>query len=114
MSLNTYTTQGTRTIELANNQSDTLDVVCTLANPVISIEYYLNGNPVTTGISGNLAVQMQWKNGRKQAVTNCALASTDSVKLKGVCTKLYLTASNLVGCDKIMVNVTQYINNLGG
>lgn len=110
----TYSTQGTQWIELTNNQTDVLNVVCTLANPVINLEYYLNGNPVTTGITGNLAIQMQWGNGRKQAVTNHALATTDEIKLNGVCSKLYLTASSLVGCDKIVVNATQYINNLGG
>jgi len=98
-------------IEVLNNQSNVvLETPATLANAVLLLEFYNGDTPVTTGIAGTLSVAKQWLNGRIQPQVAYQLNATNVIQLTGLVSKVYLTLSNLVGCDKIVVNSAQYAN----
>ena len=88
----------------------TIDLPVTLANAMLNFEFYLAGAPVTTGISGNLAITGKYKNGRTRNITSVNLATSDYFLVIGVYSQLILTASNLVGCDTVKITALQNVN----
>jgi hypothetical protein len=101
-------------VDVLNNQSNVqLDTPAFLANTVLSLEFYNGDTPVTTGISGVLTVAKQWKIGRIQAPAQYQLSGTDAIQLDGLSSRVYLSLSGLTGCDRIVVNSVQYINQIG-
>ena len=74
-----FQTWATSSIELTDGQSNVqLDTLATLLNVTLSIEFYNNGEPVTSGISGVLAVAKQWQNGRIQTPVQHQLSTTNT------------------------------------
>ena len=110
----TYQTWATNSVELLNNQTNIqLDISATLANVVLSLEFYNNDTPVTVGVSGVITVSKQWRLGRIQAPIQYQLSGTDAIQVNGLCSKVYLSLSGLTGCNKVIVNAAQYINQIG-
>lgn len=109
-----YQTWANCSVDVLNNQSNVqLDTPATLANTVLSLEFYNGGTPIATGISGVLTVAKQWKNGRIQAPVQYQLSNTDIIQISGLSSRVYLSLSGLAGCDRIIVNSVQYINQTG-
>lgn len=111
----TFQTQANCWVDVLNNQSNVqLDTPATLANAVLSLEFYNGDTPVIAGISGVLTVAKQWKKGRIQAPVQYQLSGTDTIQLDGLSSRVYLSLSGLTGCDRIVINSVQYINQIGG
>ena len=109
-----YQTWANCLVDVLNNQSNVqLDTPATLANAVLSLEFYNGDTPVTTGIAGVLTVAKQWKNGRIQSPVQYQLNNTDAIQISGLSSRVYLSLSALNGCDRIVVNSVQYINQTG-
>lgn len=109
-----YQTWANCSVDVLNNQSNVqLDTPATLVNTTLSLEFYNGDTPVTTGIAGTLSVAKQWKNGRIQAPVQYQLSGTDTIQISGLSSRVYLSLSALNGCDRIVVNSVQYINQTG-
>jgi len=108
--VNVVTTNSTSITPLELNVPAIIKLPSQLANSIINLEFYLNGAPVTTGITGTLVVEGQYTSGRIQSIASLNLASVNTYTVYGKYTHFIAEVTALSGADTVIINIDQDVN----
>jgi hypothetical protein len=100
----------TTTVTAVLGTSVDLFLPSTLANCIINLEFF-SSNPSFV-VAGNMTVQGQYQNGRKQNIATLDLSIINSYLVIGKFTKLIITLNALTGADTVVVSADQNSNIL--
>ena len=97
-----------------NNDTDIpVELPAWLANATLSFAFQLNGQYVTSNVSGLLTVKTQKDMGRIKTLKTVNLATIDNLTIPGVYSNLFFTFTNAINCDTLVISVDQFPNLIG-
>lgn len=100
----------TTSLSLQDDQTGSILLPSNLADTFINLNFTLDGEPIITGLAGELLIYGQYKNSPQILLKNMDLSTDYMTLIEGKYTQLNVSLSGLSGADTVIIYADQNLN----